>query len=207
MKMGKKDVTSMRAAIEYLKGKDDVLYIKREIDPIYEIAGLQKALDKGPVLFFENIKGYPDFCNIGNFFSRRDRIADLFDIDDPKKLKFRFVEALRRPLPPKEVDEAPCQEVVKTNNLDVPAFLPIIKHTERDGGRILGSGIQLLMGPWFDSGSHISFNRIHFRERDWATLATGQITHLGEAAFKTHRDVPIPLTININPSPSGLSTS
>ena len=67
VKINKKDVTSMRAALEYLESKNDVLHIKGEIDPIYEIAGIQKALDKGPVLFFENIKGYPKFCNIGNF--------------------------------------------------------------------------------------------------------------------------------------------
>ncbi|MBW1800310.1 MAG: UbiD family decarboxylase [Deltaproteobacteria bacterium] len=199
--MKEKDVTSMRGAMEYLATKRDVLRIKEEVDPIYEIAGLAKALDKGPVLMFENIKGYAQFRNIGNFFSRRDRLADLYDLEDTKELKFRFVEALRKPLPPKVVEDAPCQEVVITDNIDVPAFLPIIKHTERDAGRILGSGIQLLMGPWFDGGTHVSFNRIHFRDKDWATLATGQISHLGEAAFKHHRDDPIPLTVNINPPP------
>ena len=200
--MRKKDVTSMRGTLEYLEGKNDLIRIKGEVDPIYEIAGIQKTLDKGPVIFFENIKDYPNFCNIGNFFSRRDRIADLFDVDDSKRIKFRFIEALKKPLPPKIVDDAPSQEVVITDNIDVPAFLPIIKHTERDAGRILGSGIQLLMGSWFGSGSHLSFNRIHFRGKDWATLATGQITHLGEAAFNTHRDERIPLTVNINPSPA-----
>jgi len=200
--MSKKDVTSMRGALEYLETKNDVLRIKGEVDPIYEIAGIQKALDKGPVVFFENIKGYPNFYNIGNFFSSRDRIADLFGVEDPKQLKCRFIEALKKPLPHRVVSDAPCQEVVKTDSIDVLAFLPVIKHTERDAGRILGSGIQLLMGPWFGSGSHVSFNRIHFRGKDWATLATGQISHLGEAAFKIHRDERIPLTVNINPPPA-----
>lgn len=200
--MSIKGVASMRGALEYLEGRNDVQHIQGEVDPIYEIAGIQKALDKGPVIFFENIKGYPDFCNIGNFFSRRDRIAALFDVDDTKKLKFKFIEALKNPLPPQIVEDAPCQEEVVTDNIDVLAFLPIIKHTERDAGRILGSGIQLLMGPWFDGGSHVSFNRIHFRGKDWATLATGQISHLGDAAFKTHRGERIPLTVNINPPPA-----
>lgn len=200
--MREKDVTSMRGAIEYLLGKNDVLRVQNEIDPIYEIAGVMKALDKGPVLLFEKIKGYPDFRNLGNFFSRRDRLADLYGMADTKDLKFRFVEALSNPIPPVSTEQAPCQEVVKTQGIDVLNFLPIIKHTERDAGRILGSGIQLLMGPWFNKGSHVSFNRIHFRGKDWATLATGQISHLGEAAFKHYRDVPIPLTVNINPPPA-----
>ena len=200
--MSKKDVTNIRGALEYLEEKGKVVHVKQEVDPIYEIAGIQKALDKGPVLFFEKIKGYPDVYDIGNLFSRRETIADLFDVDEPKKLKLRFVEAIKKPLPPRIVEEAPCQEVVITDNINVLATLPIIKHTERDVGRILGSGIQLMMGPYFDGGTNLSFNRIHFRGKDWASLSTAQITHIGMTAFKTHRNERIPITVNINPNPA-----
>lgn len=200
--MSKKDVSSIRGTLDYLRNKGEVIHIKQEVDPIYEIAGIQKALEGGPVLFFENIKGYPDFYNIGNLFSNRQRIADLFDIDDPKKIKFRFLDAIKKPLPPKIVNDAPCQEVVITRDIDVLATLPVIKHTERDAGRILGCGIQLLSGRYFDEGSNLSFNRIHFRGRDWASLSTAQITHIGMAAFKTHRYERIPITVNMNPAPA-----
>ena len=65
--MSTKDVTSMRGSLKYLESKGHVARIKEEVDPIYEIAGIQKALEKGPILLFENIKGYPDFVDIGNF--------------------------------------------------------------------------------------------------------------------------------------------
>ncbi len=197
--MGKKDVTSVRGALEYLESKGEVLRIKQEVDPIYEIAGIQKALDGGPALLFENIKGYPNFYNVGSILSRRERIADLFDEDDPKQLKFRFRDALMNPLPNNIVEDAPCQEIVVTDNIDVLGMLPIIKHSERDAGRILGSGIQLLMGPYFGGGTNVSFNRIHFRGKDWASISTAQITHIGMVTFKTHRDERIPITVNINP--------
>ena len=197
--MSKKDITSVRGALEYLDSKGEVLHIKQEVDPIYEIAGIQKALDGGPAVLFENIKGYPNFYNVGSILSRRERIADLYDEDDPMQLKFRFRDALKKPLPPKIVNDAPCQEVVTTENIDVLAMLPIIKHGEQDAGRILGGGIQLLMGPYFDGGTNVSFNRIHFRGKDWASISTAQITHIGMAAFKTHRDERMPLTVNINP--------
>jgi len=186
--MGKKDVTSMRGALEYLDSKGYVFHVKEEVDPIYEIAGIQKALDKGPILYFEKIKDYPDFVDIGNFFSRREPLADLYDVDDPKKLKFKFVDAIRRRLPPKIVSEAPCQEVVITDDIDVKAMLPIIKHTELDAGRILGCGIQLLTDMYVQGDSSLSFNRIHFRGKDWASISTAQVTHIGMMAFKTHRD-------------------
>jgi len=200
--MSKKDATSMRGALEYFDSKGEVIHVKEEVDPIYEIAGISSSLLKGPILLFHNIKGYPDFVDISNFFCRREIMADLFDVEDPKKLKFKFVDAIREPLPPKIVTEAPCQEVVLTENIDVLKTLPIIQHTELDAGRILGSGIQLMTNTYVKGDSNVSFNRIHFRGKDWASLSTAQITHIGMAAFKTHRDERIPLTVNINPSPA-----
>lgn len=200
--MKKKDATSIRGALEYLDGKNEVLHVKKEVNPIYEIAGILKALEKGPILQFEKIKGYPNFLNIGNLFGRREPLADLFGVDDPKKLKFKFVEAIRNPLPPKIVKEAPCQEVVITKNIDVLGTLPVIKHTEMDAGRIMGCGNQLLCDVYRKGDTNVSFNRIHFRGKDWASLSTAQITHIGMVAFKTHRDTRVPLTVNINPSPA-----
>lgn len=200
--MATKDVTSTRSSLTYLESKGHVFRVKEEVDPIYEIAGIQKALDKGPILYFENIKGYPNFVNIGNLFSRREPLVDLYGLDDHKNLKFKFVNAIRNPLPPKKVTEAPSQEVVITEDIDVKALLPIIKHTKLDAGRILGCGIQVLTDIYVQGDSSLSFNRIHFRGKDWASISTAQITHLGMMAFKTHRDKRIPITVNINPSPA-----
>jgi UbiD family decarboxylase len=64
----------------------------------------------------------------------------MFDVSDPKKMKFKAVEAIKNPIPPVGVDNASCQEVVITKNIDVMALLPLLKHTEFDGGRIIGGG-------------------------------------------------------------------
>jgi UbiD family decarboxylase len=64
--VGKKDVTSMRGALEYLDSRNEVLHVKEEVDPIYEIAGIEKSLEKGPILLFEKIKGYPPGYRILN---------------------------------------------------------------------------------------------------------------------------------------------
>lgn len=200
--MSARDVTSMRSSLEYLESMGHVVRVKEEVDPIYEIAGIQKALEKGPILLFEKIKGYPDFMDIGNFFGRRETIADLYGVEETKDLKVRFVEALREPLPPVVVEDAPVQEEVLTENVDIPSLLPILKHTERDAGRIMGCGIQLLTDTYRKGDSNLSYNRIHFRGKDWASISTAQITHIGMMAFKTHRDKRIPITVNINPSPA-----
>jgi UbiD family decarboxylase len=201
--MAEKDITSVRGTIEWLKERNDIIFVKKEVDPIYEIAGIIKALDDGPVLLFENVKGYPGVRNIANLFSKWERVAKMFDVEDWRKLKFKVLEGMRHPIAPKVVNDAPCQEVVVTNNIDVPSVLPIIKHTERDGARVLGAGIQLMSGDYFRGGTHVSFNRQHWR-KDWCTMAMGQFTHLGGVVYKTHYGQNIPITININPPPSVL---
>jgi len=40
-------------------GRGEVLHVKKEVDPILEIAGIQKSLDGGPAVLFGDIKGYP----------------------------------------------------------------------------------------------------------------------------------------------------
>ncbi|MDP2719121.1 MAG: UbiD family decarboxylase, partial [Dehalococcoidia bacterium] len=138
--MVEKPAVSMRSTINYLNQQGKVLVIKDEVDPIYEISGIQKSLEGGPVILFENIKGYPSIRDVGNLFGRREWIADIFCIEDWKKIKFNCHQAMKQPLPFAEVSSAPCQEVVITENIDVERMLPIIKHSEADGARILGGG-------------------------------------------------------------------
>jgi 4-hydroxy-3-polyprenylbenzoate decarboxylase len=201
LKMGKKkDVTSVRAALEYLDSKGDVLHITKEVDPLKpEIAGIQRGLDEGPALLFEKIKGFPNFRNCGNILSRRDRIVDLYDAKDQMELKERFRKAIIKPLAPKIVSEGPVQEVLIDKNIDVLGTLPIIQHGPDDAGRILGGGINLLMGKYFGEGTNVSFNRTHFRGKDWASQSHAQLTHIGQSTYKYHRDERIPVTVNINP--------
>jgi len=198
----KKEARSIRSALEYLDKKGYVFHVEKEVDPIYEVAGIEKALEKGPILKFEKIKGYPDVVNVGNLFGRREPWADIFGVEDPNKMKFKFVDAIHDPIAPRVVKDAPVHEIVIDKKIDVLATLPIIKHTEFDAGRIMGCGNQLLTDIYRKGDTNISFNRIHFRGKNWASISTAQITHIGQVCFKTHRDERIPVTVNINPPPA-----
>ena len=52
-------LTSMRKVIEWAEKRGELLTIDKEIDPIYDLAGFIAAMEGGPVLLFNNIKGYP----------------------------------------------------------------------------------------------------------------------------------------------------
>lgn len=58
------------------------------------------------------------------------------------------------------------------------------------------------MGKYFRGGSHISFNRVHFRGHDWGTIMAGPPTHLGVVAYIDHYSEKVPLTINIGTPPA-----
>ena len=58
--MVQKDITSMRSTIEFLKEQDEILVVDGEVDPIYEIAAIEKALENGPAILF-HIQLFPDW--------------------------------------------------------------------------------------------------------------------------------------------------
>ncbi len=135
--------------LEFLEAEGDLLVTDKPVDPVLEVSGITKALDNGPTLLFRNILGYPGHRILGNLFPTRGRMAKIFGVADPKKLKFLGLNALKNPLPPRLVDGGPCQEVVVTENIDVLQTIPVIQHTESDPGRILGSGLVLISGEGY----------------------------------------------------------
>ncbi|MBW2369490.1 MAG: UbiD family decarboxylase [Deltaproteobacteria bacterium] len=204
--MGKKDITDMRGTIEFLRSQEgELLVAKDPVDPVLEVAGIQVALEEGPAIFFEKMKGYPGMRSVGNIFSRRDRIAKLFDVDNWKELKWKCLDAIKKPLPPTVVENAPCQEVVYTGkDIDVLSFLPVLKHTTRDGARVMGSGNILICDEWARGGKEFSYKRMHFRGKDWGSITSSPATHTEAIIFMDHRTENVPVTINICNPPAAM---
>ncbi len=200
--MGKKDISDIRGTLEFLEQEGGLVKIEEPIDPVYEVAGIQVALDNGPAFLFENIKGYPGVRSVGNVFSRMERIAKLYDVAEPKQLKFKCMDAIKHPIPPVIVDKAPCQEVVVTRDIDINNTLPVIKATERDGARVMGSGMVLFDEKHGRGGYEIAFKRMNFRGKDWASLTASPGTHGETILFKDYRNEDVPVTINICTSPA-----
>src|SRR5438093_1421712 len=131
-------------------------------------------------------------CN--NIFASAERIARLLDVDDPRKLKHKVVEALRAPLPPIEVKDGACQEVVVTKDIDVWDVVPMISHSDSDPGRTLGAGTTVVRGEHFWGGSHIGYNRMNFRGPDYSSFQISPGSHMDQIATHWYRQGPIPVT-------------
>ncbi len=204
--MAKKDITSCRGTIEFLQKEGELLTVSNEVDPILEVAGFVKALDNSFAFLFQNVKGYPGQWILADIFSRAERVGKIFGVADCRKLKFKGLEAVKKPIPPKIVDSGPCQEVVITKDIDALSTLPVLKHTAADAGRILGGGVALISGP--DIGYCISFKRTHFRGRDWASLAYHPGSHFEYWILERRKQKgKLPLTINVCPSPAVMAAA
>jgi gallate decarboxylase subunit C len=190
---------SLRATLDWLG--DDVKRIAAPVDPVLEATAINKAFDDGPAFLMENITGYGNSRLIASLWGRRDRVTKLLGcetLSDGQKL---IRHALANPIAPVEVTDAPCQEVVIPHeDVDPFAVLPMVRHTEQDGGRFFGSGVHYISGDWAGGGNRLSFYRMSFRGRDFASINMTPGGHGDQAADRGH-DLRIPVTINISPPP------
>ena len=195
-------LVSLRSTIDHLRREGQLLETDVEVNPELEMTGIQKLLDGGLPVLFNTVKGYPAARLFTNLFGDGNLIGGLFDAGNERTFKFKVLDAIRHPLPAREVKGAPCQEVVIDKDIDVWPIVPMIKHTPSDPGRTLGGGNTLVTGKFFWGGTHISYNRMHFRGPDFSTFQISPGSHTDMIASKFYRKEPIPLTINMGVPPA-----
>ncbi len=197
-----KDITSLRGAIEYFKELGEILVTDVETDPDLEVSGIQKHFDGGAAILFENLKGYPDKRIVTNMYASRERIAKVFDVDGHKNIKFKIADGIRHPVPPKVVKNAPCQEVVIDKNIDINSMVPLIRQTPRDPLRTMGGGNTLISGKYFWGGTHVSYNRMSWRGKDYSSFQISPGSHTDMVLKEWYGKGPIPFTVNLGVPPA-----
>jgi hypothetical protein len=195
---------SLRSTLQWLG--EDVHYIKNEVDPIVEMCTITKAFDNSKALVANKIKGYPGVRMISNLYSTKARTAKLHGMKEFKDIKFKILDCIRNPIPPKIVSEkeAPCQEVFipKEEIRNVEDLIPIAQHTYEDGARIFGAGTHFFYGePWVpDGGSQLSMYRMGFREGQKYASINMVPGGGGDVICSRHpKGTRIPCTVNICP--------
>lgn len=201
------NLTDQRSALDFCEREGELLTVDDEIDPIYDMASVAKSFDGGPTLLFNNIKGYPNWRAVTNILGRKERIAKMFGTS-PDALPQRILEATNAPIAHELVNDAPCQENVISDNINVAETLPIMKQTRLDIGPVISGGIVMVHYPPELADSINSFNLSFHRlyaglGKDWTTLATLYSRHF-LAVLHHHKAAgqEYPLTINLGTSPA-----
>ncbi len=149
-----------RTFIDQLKKSGELTRITKPVSTEYEVAGLIEALGEKPV-FFENIKE-SNVPIVAGLVSSKDLIARAIGTAKEKLLP-KLSSAIEKPVAPTLVEEAECQEVVE-KNVDLTK-LPIMRYTEKDGGKYIPSAVSIVKDPLFGS-RNMCFHRLMLKDRN-----------------------------------------
>jgi 4-hydroxy-3-polyprenylbenzoate decarboxylase len=168
-----RDISNLRSTIEWLRSTNRLLETDVEVNPDLEITGIQKTLDGSLPILFNRVKGYPHARAITNLFAHTPTMNAMFGWADDRDRTQKLAYALTHPMPPVEVSqsEAPCQEEIITDDLDVNKYITAIRHTHLESELTIGSGNSVVVGELFHGGTHIGYNRMNFR---WGNVGTFQ---------------------------------
>src|SRR5713226_10628553 len=198
LEQSREHVRSLRGMIEWLRASGKLLETDTVVDPDLEITGVQKHLDGSYPILFKNVKGYPHLECVTNLFAKMDILEELFGWSTPQERTRKLAHAITHPILPQEISssEAPCQEVVITDDLNVNKWVLAIRHTALESEMTIGSGNSVVLGEYFHGGSHIGYNRMKARWGNICTFQSAPGAHMWQIITEHYKDEkPIPLTM------------
>ncbi len=155
----------LRTFLAYLEEQGDLLRIREAVSWEYEIVALTRQTSdlQGPALLCERVVGSA-FPVLSGLFAARRRVAQALEVPE-ERLYDLYREREERPITPVLVDSGPCQEIVlRGADIDLYA-LPILLHYERDGGRYITAGMQVVRDP-VSGQRNVSIHRMLLLDRN-----------------------------------------
>ena len=149
-----------RKFLEQLDKSGELTRISREVSTELEMAGVIEALGEKPV-FFEKVRE-SSIPVAGGLLSSKDFIARGLGITKDQLLQ-KLSNALENPLPPEVANDGECQEIVE-REVDLTK-LPIMRYTEKDGGKYVPSAVAIIRDPEFNA-RNMCFHRLMLLDKN-----------------------------------------
>ncbi|HZU17327.1 MAG TPA: UbiD family decarboxylase [Candidatus Dormibacteraeota bacterium] len=192
------ELQSLRDTVAWLRREGLLLETEVEVSNDLELTGIQKHLDGTLPILFHNVRGYPHHQLVTNLFTNMRIVERWFGWADARDRTRKLAHALTHPIAPVVVpqDEAPCQEEVFTQDLEVNRYVVPIRHTALESELTVGSGCSVVVGDLFHGGSHIGYNRMNFRWGNVGTFQSAPGSHMWQVITEHYRDPDgIPITM------------
>ncbi len=191
-------LVDLTTCIDYLQKTGNLVRVKSEVDPEYELAGIAKKYEGKKCVLFEKVKGSQYPVLIGLLWNR-DIVGNIFGV--PKeKVPFTIAGAIKPWRDNKDAFTSPILEKGPANEVVEPEVdlykLPIPVHALEDGGRYLDSSVVVVKNP--ETGvPNISVHRIMVTQKDRVTFLIDPDRHLGAyLEVMEKRNEPLQVTIN-----------
>jgi 2,5-furandicarboxylate decarboxylase 1 len=150
---------TLRAWIGRLREDGHLAVVTRRVDPRFEMAAVTRRLDGRKAVWYARAgdTGMPVVAGVA---CTRWMLAAACGTDEAG-LVDRLLEAEARPRPCAVVpaSEAPVQERVRLDGIDLMALLPVPVHHEKDGGHHVSAGLCVVRDP-VTRAQNVSIHRL-----------------------------------------------
>ncbi len=165
----------LRAFLEKIEVSDQLIRIKKELDPNQEVSAAIIIKAGSAAVLCEKVKGH-DIPVVANLFGDRQKIKLALSLDTENPIE-EYLRRLEKLEPVKVVGEGPVKENVLTGDkVDLPVMLPIPVVNEKDGGQYISSGIIVAKDPAF--GYNLALHRLHIKGKRRAGIYMSELQHL-----------------------------
>lgn len=137
-------IRTLRDWLDHLAARNRLAVIKPNVDLRYELAAFAKRLDGQRATLFPRPGGHA-IPVVSGLISDRGWMAEAMGVE-PNEVLARFQDGALHPIPWRETNSAPAQEVVH-RNVDLARLLPLPTHNEYDSGPYITAGLMITRNP------------------------------------------------------------
>jgi UbiD family decarboxylase len=179
-----------------MEKEKEVIHVKEQVSPRFEISSIMKAFDGGPILFFDNVKGFKTKI-VANTCATRKRLCSALNVK-PEKLYQKMIEGWRLPTPPKIVKTGPVKEVIEKADL---SKIPILTHFEKDAGSYITSATVSVRSP-DKKIENVSIHRLMVIDKNHLAirLVPRQLFKLWNMAKEEKSDLDVAISFGLHPA-------
>lgn len=190
-------VTTLRGWLDHLAARDRLAIIQSGISLEFQLAAISKRLDGKKATLFPHPDGHA-IPVISGLVSDRQWIAEAMGVE-PKDVLSRFQDAALNPLPWKEVNDAPAQQVVH-RDVDLYKQLPLPVHNEHDNGAYITAGLLIARNP-VTGVQNVSIHRLQVSGPDrLGALLLPRHTHMFfEMAESAGQPLDVAIVVGVDP--------
>lgn len=187
---------SLREFLKKMEIEKEVLHVKDDVSPKFEISFLMKTFDnESPILMFENVKDYKTRI-VANICGTRKRICQALNVDK-NGLYQMLTEAWSSPKKPKIVRDGEAKEVSKSDL----SKIPILTHFERDAGPYITSAV--VHAKSVDGNAeNVSVHRLQVLDKKHLAirLVPRHLFKLWQMAKESGKDLEVAISIGVHPA-------
>lgn len=187
---------SLRVFLEQMEKNGEVLHIKDEVSPNFEIPYITKSFDnEGPILLFENVED-SETKVVANVCGTRNRICEALDIERDK-LYQKLLEAWRSTKKPKIVEDGAVREVEESDLFRIP----ILTHFEKDTSPYITSAV--VHAKSIDGNiENLSIHRLQVLDEKHLAirLVPRHLYKLWQMAKEANVDLDVAISVGVHPA-------